>query len=330
MTRNIQPILFMGPVKAEIYYGENSYKWQLDAEMSLVQINGPGEKMENKNTGYLYIFIAAILWGCIGPVAKVAFAEGMNPLEVAFWRAAFAGIAFTGHGFIRKQYGICPRDLSGIVAFAFFCIALFFCSYQVAVAQGGAALASVLLYTAPAWVVLLARLFLNEKLTWLRCFSVALSILGAIAVGFGAGGTQQVRVSFLAVACGVFSGFSYGMNYIFVKKFLQKYPGSTIFMYAIPFALVFMAPFVPFSVPSLKAVAALIFLGIFSTYVPYLLYYRSLENIDASRVAIVATLEPVVAAVMAFIFWSESFSLLGYIGGILILCGVFLTIMEKK
>ncbi len=286
--------------------------------------------MENKNIGYLYIFIAAILWGCIGPVAKVAFAEGMNPLEVAFWRAAFAGIAFTSHAFVRKQYYLRPRDLSGVIAFAFFCIAVFFCSYQVAVEQSGAALASVLLYTAPAWVVLLARIFLNEKLTWLRWGSVALSIFGVMAVAFGAEGSYQVSVSILGVGCGILCGFSYGTNYIFVKKFLQTYPGSTIFMYATPFALVFMVPFVPFSVPSLKAATALIFLGIFSTYVPYLLYYRSLENIDASRVAIVATLEPVVAAVMAFIFWSERFSFLGYVGGILILCSVFLTIMEKK
>ncbi len=286
--------------------------------------------MENSKTGYIYIFIAAVLWACIGPVAKVAFAEGMNPLEVAFWRAAFAGVGFTAHSFIQKQYSLRPRDLSGVIAFAFFCIAVFFCSYQVAVEQSGAALASVLLYTAPAWVVVLARLFLNEQLTWLRCFSVALSILGAVSVAFGAEGGQQVSASILGIGCGILCGFSYGTNYIFVKKFLQTYPGSTIFMYATPFALVFMAPFVPFSVPTPKAAAALIFLGVFSTYVPYLLYYRSLENIDASKVAIVATLEPVLAAVMAFIFWSERFSLLGYVGGILILCSVFLTIMEKK
>ncbi len=299
-------------------------------DVSILHIMGTGTRVENKHTGYLYIFIAAMLWACIGPVAKIAFAEGLNPLEVAFWRAAFAGVAFTAHAVGRKQYYLRPRHLSGVIAFAFFCIALFFCSYQVAVAQGGAALASVLLYTAPAWVALLARIFLNEALTFLRCLSVGLTILGAIAVAFGVEGNQQVHASFLAVACGIFSGFSYGMNYIFVKNFLQKYPGSTIFMYAIPFALLFMVPFVPFSVPSPKAAAAMIFLGIFSTYAPYLLYYRSLENIDASRVAIVATLEPVLAAAMAFIFWSERFSFLGYVGGILILSGVFLTIMEKK
>ena len=51
-------------------------------------------------TGYLYIIFAAILWGIIGPVSRLAFDQGMAPLEVAFWRAVLAWICFGSHALV--------------------------------------------------------------------------------------------------------------------------------------------------------------------------------------------------------------------------------------
>ncbi len=289
-----------------------------------------GSRMNHKAGGYICIFIAAAFWACIGPVAKVAFAEGMNPLEVGFWRIVTGGVAFTTHALLRKQYALSYRDLPGIIVFAFFCIAVFFSAYQISVEQGGAALACVLLYTAPAWVAVLSRLFLGEALTRVRIFSIVLSILGAAAVALGGGENQEIIASPLAVGCGILAGFTYSMSYILGKKFLQTYSGTTVFMYAVPFALIFLFPFVSFSVPSVKALLAVVFLGLVSTYGAYCFYYLALANLDASRVAIAATVEPVLAAIMAFIWWSERFTFWGYVGGILILTGVLLTVTEKS
>ncbi len=287
-------------------------------------------RLKGLSSGYLYVFIAAVLWACIGPVAKIAFAEGMRPLEVGFWRAGFGGLAFAVHGLFTKQLALRPRDLPGIVCFAFFCIAVFFCAYQIAVEKGGAALASVLLYTAPAWVALLARIILGEILTPLRLLSIGLSVLGAGAVAFGADGSGQMTVSVVAVGCGLLAGFTYAMTYIFGKKFLRRYSSVTVFSYAVPFALLFLLPFVSLSIPSVKAFFAVVFLGLGTTYGAYLAYYRALACLDASKVAVVATLEPVLAAVMAFVWWSERFTLFGYLGAGLILVGVLLTILEKN
>ena len=286
--------------------------------------------MKGLNRGYLYVFIAAILWACIGPVAKIAFAEGMKPLEVGFWRAGFGGLAFVVHGAVSKQLALPPKDLPGIVCFAFFCIAVFFCAYQIAVEQGGAALASVLLYTAPAWVALLARMILGEILTPLRLLSIGLSVLGAGAVAFGADGTGKMTVSVVAIGCGLLAGFTYAMTYIFGKKFLRRYSSVTVFSYAVPFALFFLLPFVSLFIPSPKAFGAVLFLGLGTTYGAYLAYYRALACLDASKVAVVATLEPVLAAILAFVWWAERFTLLGYLGAALILIGVLVTILEKN
>ncbi len=279
---------------------------------------------------YFSVFLAAALWACIGPVAKLAFAEGMQPLEVGFWRAGFGGLAFFIHAAIQRKLAIQKRDLPFFASFAFFCIAVFFCSYQISIQYGGAALASVLLYTAPAWVAILAFLFLGEILTPLRITSIFLSVIGAAAVALGADGSGKISVNFIAVGCGLLSGLTYAMTYIFGKKFLTRYSGITVFSYAVPIALLFMLPFTSLSFPSFKAFAAVFFLGLGTTYGAYLAYYYALEALDASKVAIVATLEPVMAAMLAYFWWAEHFTWLGYVGGIFILTGVFLTILEKN
>ena len=54
-------------------------------------------------SGYLRILAAASLWGLIGPVARIALAEGMPPLEVAFWRTASGWLFFAVQAVLAGQ-----------------------------------------------------------------------------------------------------------------------------------------------------------------------------------------------------------------------------------
>jgi drug/metabolite transporter (DMT)-like permease len=65
------------------------------------------------------------------------------------------------------------------------------------------------------------------------------------------------------------------------------------------------------------------------TYCAYHSYYAGLKLLQASRAFIVATLEPVAAAVVAYFWWGETFSFLGWLGAAAILAGVLLTVGEK-
>ena len=48
-------------------------------------------------SGYLYALSAAALWSLLGPLSRFCFAHGMEPLEVAFWRAGLGGLCFGVH-----------------------------------------------------------------------------------------------------------------------------------------------------------------------------------------------------------------------------------------
>lgn len=282
--------------------------------------------------GYSCILTAACLWGIIGPVSKVAFEQGVSPLEVAFWRAILAWVFFGLHAVCIQQVRIAKQDLFTMLVFGITGVTLFYGSYQLAVQRGGAALASVLLYTAPAWVTLMAALFFQEKITWTKCIALALTLLGIVGVSMGAGGNQirsGISLNAAGILLGLLSGFCYSLYYIFGKHFSGRYSAPNLFVYVLPIGAIGLFPFVSFCSKTPTAWAALLTLSFISTYAAYYFYYLGLKHLEASRAAITASVEPVVAALTAFYWWGEYFKWTGYVGSLLILTAVILMTVDR-
>ena len=281
--------------------------------------------------GYLYIFAAAALWGLLGPFAKLAFQEGIAPLEVAFWRAILAWLCFGSQALWQRQIRVAVSDLPVLGLFSLTGVFFFYGSYQLAVQKGGAALASVLLYTAPAWVALMACFFFKEKMTRIKMAALTATLAGVALVSLGAGGAIGVASDQMtaAVMWGLVAGFCYSLYYIFGKYFGEKYSAATVFFYILPLGALCLVPWLDFSPKSWTAWWALVWLAVLSTYGAYHCYYAGLKHLEAGRAAIAATLEPVVAAVVAFIWWGEYFSLWGYIGSGSILFAVILMVRDS-
>ncbi len=276
--------------------------------------------------GYAGIVAAAVLWGMIGPFSRLAFQEGVLPMEVAFWRAFLAWILFGSHAMIRREVGLTGKDIPYLLVFGVCGVSLFYFFYQMAVQQGGAALAAVLLYTAPAWVIVLSRVFLKESITPTKILAMVLTLIGisAISMGKDAGAGGSVTVS--AIVYGLGSGFCYSLYYIFGKHFSGRYSAYNLFLYVLPVGAAGLLPWVTFTSKTPTAWIALISLVIISTYGANSCYYMGLKYLDAGRASITATLEPVVAAVVAFFWWNEVFDLQSYIGSAVILSAVVLMI----
>ena len=276
--------------------------------------------------GYLYISLAASLWGLLGPFGKLAFQEGVSPLEVAFWRAFLAWLLFGTQALIQKTTRVERGDLPGLALFGFVCVALFFGSYQVAVDRGGAALSSVLLYTAPAWVFLLSKLFLGEEFTRPKFVALVLTVVGVVFISLSQGGGSGDGFDVYAVLFGLLSGFCYSLYYILGKHYSDRYSAPVLFLYILPVGGISLLPCFTFADKTPTAWLALGSIALFSTYGAYHFYYAGLKRVEAARASIIATLEPVMAGVVAWLWWGESFSAAGYMGSCLIILAVILMI----
>ena len=285
--------------------------------------------------GTWLILLAALLWGMFGPVARVALRDGVAPLEIAFWRTVIAGVLFAAHvalvrwrrsvarGDARARLTIARADLPVLLLFALTAVAALYAFLPLAVEAGGATLAVVLLYTAPVWVALFAWLLLGERLTPRTLLAVALTLMGV--GGIALSGEEAVRPTSAALGWGLAAGLSYASLYLLGKHLFSRYAPAVVFVHALPIATVVLFPLTDFAHKSPVAWAALLVLGVVCTYAAYLAYSAGLARIEATRAATIATTEPVIAALLAFVFWDERLPAAGYLAAALVLSGVLLT-----
>lgn len=275
--------------------------------------------------GYLYVAIAAVLWGLLGPVTRIALREGMDAVEVAIWRALLAAGIFAVHAVVIRRVRLERRDVPSVIAFGVVGVAGLLACYSRAVEAGGAALAAILLYTAPVWVALLSALFLGERMTRRTLLALAVATAGVAGIAASSGG-GGIRLTPAALAWGLASGFAYALYYLFGKRYFDRYPTATIFIYALPVGAVAMLPMATFTHKTPAAWGALVFLAVVSTYLAYLFYSAGLRRVEATRASTVATVEPVVAAIAALVMWDERLSPAGYACAALVLAGVLLMV----
>jgi DME family drug/metabolite transporter len=280
--------------------------------------------------GYLYVIIAATLWGITGPLAKYAFSYGVQPLEIAFWRCAIPFVPFAFQALRGRSLRIDRGDRMAVLSFGLICVAAFYGVYQLAIEAGGAAMACVLMYTAPAWVAIMAWLVLGETMTPAKVAAVVATLVGVAGVSGVFSGADAATLSLTAIVFGIASGMTYAMYFIFGKRLMPRYTTPQLFFYGLPVGALVLFPMVDFHDKTPGAWAAIFAVCILSTYLAYSFYYAGLKHLEATRASIAATIEPVVASSIAFVWWDESFSVMGYMGSALILGAVILIILDGR
>jgi drug/metabolite transporter, DME family len=274
--------------------------------------------------GTIAIVLAALGWGLLGVVARVALADGVPPLTIAFWRAAIAAMLFTGHAAIARSAPLRRADRPAAAFLGIAGVAVFYLAYLKSVAQGGAALAAILLYSAPIWVAIGGRVFFLERVSARAASSLALTLSGVamVAIASGQGG---LRWSPGAVGWGLLSGVTYALYYLVGRRLFSHNASARVLSWALSIGAVAMLPFVSFAAIGPAAWGAIAFLAVVCTYAAYLAYAEGVKRLPSARAATMATLEPVIAVVAASLVWGERLSPLGRAGAATVIAGVLLT-----
>lgn len=280
--------------------------------------------------GAAAVLAAAVLWGAIGVLSVGLFALGVSPWEVAFWRAALSAALMTGGAaLLRPRLLRVPsaRDALRLGGFGVVGVGVFYVAYQLALALTSVAVAVVLLYTAPVWVMLGARLWLGERLGARKLVMAALVVLGVWAVALGAAGAE-VRLSVAGVAWGIAAALAYATYYLFGKRFVPRYGVPRTLLYSLLAGTLVLGPAAALAghPPHLRlgagAWALLLALALGTTLLANALYYWGLHRIEAGRAAILASIEPVIASLLALALFGQRLTALGWLGVALVVAGV--------
>ena len=191
------------------------------------------------------------------------------------------------------------------------------------------ALTSVLNASTPLFSALMVWLFLQERLRPAQLFGLVLGFLG-VAVAAGAGSADLARSSIGGDLAAIGAGACYGMGFTYAQRHLTGLAPIVASAGQLLMATVLLAPVA--AVTSANRGIHLTpwrllcvgLLGVFGTGVAYVLYYRLIAQVGATRTSVVTYLIPVVAVVVGVLVLGETFHLRLLAGGGLIVVGIAL------
>ncbi|MDX9952603.1 MAG: EamA family transporter [Anaerolineae bacterium] len=292
----------------------------------------------NAFKGYVLVIIAAMLWATMGLFYKGLMATYALPaLTIVFWRAAIAAIVL----FVvllphhRSNLRLPKRDWLLFLGFGAIGVAAFYAIYIHAISLTGMGVAAVLMYTAPVWVTLFSTLFLGEKLTGRKAFALILALMGCALVGklYDMTGTN---LNLPGIVAGLGAGLTYGAYILFSKGTAQRgtSPWAAL-AYALALGALCLLPFQqpaevlrPLNSPEMAL--WLLILGLIPTLGGGVAFNAGLHAVTASNASIVATLEPVIAAVLGWAVWHEQLAALQLLGAGLILIAVMILQRQSR
>lgn len=274
------------------------------------------------------ILAAAALWGMIGLWNRNLMAGGFTPTDIVVVRN-FGGMLLLSAVFAvrdRSVFRVRREHLkyffgTGVISVVLFTACYFSCQRICSLA-----VASILLYTAPSFVVVLSAALWREPITRRKVLALALTLAGcALVCGVFAGG---LTVTAGGVLLGLGAGFFYALYSIFGRYALAHYPSVTVtvwtFLFAGPVSLALLRPGRMAALGSPRQWLLSLGLVVFSTAAPYILYTRGLARVESGRASIMASLEPVAATLVGVLVFGESLSPTAAAGILCVLAGVYI------
>jgi DME family drug/metabolite transporter len=273
------------------------------------------------------IAAAGVLWGLLGIFVRHLNTRGLASMDLVFLRSLTATVVlFIGLLiFDRKKMKIRLRDFWCFLGTGIGSIVFFNYCYFTAVRMMSLAAAAVLLYTAPAFVMLMSAVLFREKMTGRRVLSVLLTFAGCACVT----GLAGSGISAGGILVGLGAGFGYALYTIFGHYAIERgYDSLTITFYTFLVAAVtslFMVrlPHVAGALSgSAAALGYVLCLGIVSTILPFLLYTLGLHFVQGGQASVIASIEPVTASIVGIILYHEALTAQTVVGIALVLAGI--------
>lgn len=265
----------------------------------------------------LYLIITSILWSIGGLFIKLV---DWNPLAIASARSGIAVVVMM----LYLKRPIKPLDkisLLGSCAYASLLI-LFVTANKLTTPAN----AILLQFTAPIWVALFSRCFLNEKPKKSDWVSIVIVMFGMTLFFIGDLKSGNLFGNFIAVLSGIAMA-----AFIVILKFQNQDSPIEITLVGNIITFIIGFPFFFLSVPSIRSISGLLILGIFQLGIPYILYVISIKHVSAIEAVLIPIIEPLLNPIWVFGFTGEApggYTLLG--GSIVIIAIIIRGVYQQR
>lgn len=294
--------------------------------------------MRNKVVlGSVLCLLSACFWGVSGATGQYLFNfTGVTPEWLVATRTLFTGVILLAFIQIRKggilEIWTNKEDRRGIIIFTLGGMLFMQYGYFAAINYCNAATATVLQYTAPVMIVVYLA-FRQKKLpTAVESIAVLGCLIGTILLATH-GDLKNLSLSPQALFWGLLSAVALAFYTVYPKRLLEKYDT----MLLIGWSMIIGSVVMHFVHPSwdyaanwdMTGVLCMIFIVIFGTMTPYLLFLNGVKYIGPTKGSLYASAEPLASTIVSVLWLKVNLELMDYIGFLLIIVAVLMLSFVK-
>lgn len=254
--------------------------------------------------------------------ARLAYEAGTDPITVLFLRFAIAAIfmvtvmALKGIAFPRGRTLISLTAM-GALGYVGFSLAFF-----TALTMAPAGQVAILLYLYPAFVTILASIFLKKPITMLKFLALSMTLGGTILIIGLDGGNAHV----LGVVLGITAAVLYSIYIVVGSKVILNagaFPASTVVIISAGVIFSGVVGIKGAEFPgTLTGWVSVLGIALVSTALAIVTFFAGLKKIDPANASMISTLEPVVTIALAVVVLGEAMTMPKILGGMMILAAV--------
>jgi drug/metabolite transporter (DMT)-like permease len=279
---------------------------------------------------YIKPFTAITLWGISFVATKIVLDE-LSPLQLIFSRLLLGIIFLTSIIIVRKE-GLTIDKRSGLFIFILSLVGVVHLAIQVTGMQfTSASNTGWIIGITPVFMSLLGIYFFKEKLSVINVAGIVIATGGLLLLISG-GNLMNIDLirnkgDFLVLG----SALTWSIYSIINKKITFNYSPLLTMFYLFLFMIIIVSFFVVGesyfnAIVNLKITTSgwLIFLGVFSSGLAYLLWAESLKEMKSSSAGAFIYIEPFITVITAALLLQEPITTVIIISGVIITLGVIL------
>jgi len=280
----------------------------------------------------LLMFIMVVVWALAFPFIKIGLEE-LSFINLTIMRLFVVCIVLLGILLLqpRRFSKLHKKDVLPIFILGFFGVTVYHLGLNYGEQFISPGAASLIIATIPVFIVVLAFVFLSERIGLKKLIGVILALCGVLMISIFGRQSSSIEVQYIFGALSVLIAAVMGAFYtIGGKKLLSRYTALSLTVYAMLLGSLGLIPFLSSSLfdqvaaMSFNSWFAVIFLGVFSTVVGYVLWYTALEVKTASEVGVYLYGVPVLSTIISYLWFSDEITLFFILGGVLVIVGLII------
>lgn len=293
---------------------------------------------QTKLQGHLAIFAANVIFGLGVPVSKALLNDWVTPMGYMASRSFFAAVIFWLIAAFLPSEKVERRDLWVILGGGLLGFVISQSLTAWALDYTTPVYFSLIAALTPVAVMLMAALFISERITLVKLLGVVLGIGGALlmlAKGWQSGAGKN---DFLGIILAVLSVLTWAVYLIVTRSVSQKYTAVTQMKWVFLISAIVTVPIAlrEWDMQPLYSAAAnwagiseMAFLVLGATVLGYFLIPVAMKSLAATTVSIYTNLQPVVASLVAIAIGQDVLTWDKPVAAVLVLLSAWIVTREK-